>query len=570
MTVGVSVQVEGLKNTQQQIDELFDSYELSKTIKDLGLNVEMVAMVGGKPTSLEDLQEKIDGVYKDMLKTQKVYGTEGEKSWDKYYEKVKSIENKALQERMKDYAKYMTTAYGERAKYQIDMYNQMTQMLGDFDKAALQNPQMADTYKQMAADAMRNMKKEIETKMGEFDFKDLMESDMFTEMFQDLSRISDKVLDSMLSKIREIRQTSENLSFSQLRQLAQYEEKIMAAKFDKGGITDYVKAIRDAAAARKAFGSREDIQVKLTTTQDQIDSQQKYLDDLNVAMAIDSKTYDIDENKANLSERQLEILKQQRVSLANGLDYIRMQKASTQENITAITKENKKLQEADDSQKSAAQAAQQMQNKIQAWGEVAQQAVGIASDAMTVFKGQLNEEDEAWIEFASNMVNMIVQLGIMFVALGVTITSALGIIGLIATAISTILGLVKTLLATHDSSLEKQISRLKDKIEDLERAYDKLSDAMDAAFDYSSYSMDYSKMRYNLNKQIQYYNEMIQLEKSKKNSDSSKIREYQQAIEDLRDELEELREQRITDLGGFRRGLCFLLGRRLQGDGRRS
>jgi hypothetical protein len=547
MQIGVDVQTKGLEDLDKYIESVFDNYELSKTFKDLGLNIDLTYMVGGKPTTLDDVIAAVQNAHGEFDKL----GTEGEKKEKEFLKKITDMEQKELQERIKNYAKYLTKSYGERGQYEIEMYTKIARMREDFEKSMVDDPANADKYKQQLSNAMDSIQKEMKTKLAEFDFKDMMGSSMFADIFQDLSNVSNKVIDKMLERVKEMRKNTEGLNISQIRQLAQYEEKLQNAKFDNGSIKDMIKALKEAWEWRKKLGSGEDIQLGLFSAEDDLKNAEKYMEDLRIVQDIDAKTYDIDKNKNNLTEGQLLLLDQQKKAMAGGKDFIQEEIDATKDNIVVLEDKVKTYKKAEGSQEAAEAAANKMANTLKKLGEVGNASIDAISAGIKLFGGDVDDSDEAWMAFAQQVISSCVTLAIMFTALGVVITSTMGIIGLIAEALALVTGLFKALLGAHDAKLTKQIKNLQNAVDDLSDAYDRLEKARDKALSTESYNTDYEMMERNINQQIRYYNQMIALEEEKKDADEDKIRDYQSSIEDLKEELEELQETRITDFGGF-------------------
>jgi hypothetical protein len=561
MSIDVEVQTMGMEDFKKELDELFANYNLTKELQGMGLNIDMAYMVGGTPVTLEDVKKKLNTFYREILVNQKKFGSEGEKVYKEYDKRITDSENKELQERLKNYNKYLATTYSDIAKEKLDAYKAITEFQSmmkkaiseaqgklissdttDEEKKALQQ-KIGEWQHQLVA-GTEGMKKELESKLAELDFKALMGTSTFSEIFQDLTNVSNKALDSMIDKISEIQQHAENLNFSQIRQLAQYKEKLVEAKFDNGNVKAYVEAFKEAAKYRKEFGSADEIQQKLIGSESDLRENEKYLADLEVIRNIDADIYDINENSAGLSEEQLQYLDM-------GNDVIREEYDATKQQNVALKQKVNNLVDANDAQIQAQKAAQKLTAQLQAIGQIGNQVIGGVSDAMKAVKGELNETDEAWIQFAENLVNGAVQLGIVLVALSQKINSTLGIIGIIATALTAVVGLFSALLQAGDKAKERQIERLKDKVEDLERAYEKLEKAIDSAYRIDDLTSGTKQAKSNIESQISYYKQMIALEEDKKSTDHDKLREYQQAIEDLDEQLKELLEDELEALGGF-------------------
>jgi DNA repair exonuclease SbcCD ATPase subunit len=561
MSIDVEVQKQGVEDFKKELQDMFDNYELSKTFKDLGIDINFTTMVGGTPTTLEDLKSSIDDTWKQVLVNQKLYGSEGEKAWKDYQKKLTDIENKEQQERIKNYAKYLTQAYGERASYELDALADIQKMRTDILKIkdeAQKKISSADTTEEEKerlskiikqwdnelAQGISNMKEEMEKKLTEFDFKALTESPLFSEMFQDLSSLSNKVLDQMIVKIKEIRENTSNLSLTQIRTLAQYEEKLANAKFDASAFKAPIEAIQKAYKLRAEGITAQSASDDLAAAQQKLDLYQQELNDLQLVQGILDGNRNINKEDLVLTENQNKLLKMEPSLISAKL-------AATKANVKASEGEVSDLIQYVNTYKQAQSATQKLSATLQEVGKVGGEAIDAITSGIKLFGGEVDDSTQIWLDFAKQVIDQCVTLGIAFVALGIEINEALGIIGLIASALSVVVGLFTALLGAHDAKLSKQIKKLENNVKDLEAAFDKLEKARDKALTVESYDTDYEAMEANLKKQIQDYQQMIELESRKKDADEDTLRDYRDTISDLQDQLEELKETRITDLGGF-------------------
>jgi ubiquitin len=388
------------------------------------------------------------------------------------------------------------------------------------------------------------MKEEMEKKLTEFDFKALTESPLFSEMFQDLSSLSNKVLDQMIAKIKVIRENTSNLSLTQIRTLAQYEEKLANAKFDASAFKAPIEAIQKAYKLRAEGITAKSASDDLATAQQKLDLYQQEMNDLQLVQGILDGNRNINKEDLVLTENQSKLLKMEPSLISAKL-------AATKANVKASEGEVSDLIQYVNTYKQAQSATQKLSATLQEVGKVGGEAIDAITSGIKLFGGEVDDSTQIWLDFAKQVIDQCVTLGIAFVALGIEINKALGIIGLIASALSVVVGLFTALLGAHDAKLSKQIKKLENNVKDLEAAFDKLEKARDKALTVESYDTDYEAMEANLKKQIQDYQQMIELESRKKDADEDTLRDYRDTISDLQDQLEELKETRITDLGGF-------------------
>lgn len=179
-------------------------------------------------------------------------------------------------------------------------------------------------------------------------------------------------------------------------------------------------------------------------------------------------------------------------------------------------------------------------------------------ETMKIASEETDIVSDAWMEFGSQVsdvitkaLEMIPSLVTGFTAAGVAINSAMGIIGLIATAIQLVLTLISGLSKIHDTKLERDIQNQQIAIDNLARAYERLEKQIDRTLHVSDYMRTYDDSIDNIRERIQATEQQLQAERNKKDSDEDKIQEYENNIEDLYDKEHELREKMIEDMGGI-------------------
>jgi tetratricopeptide (TPR) repeat protein len=392
--------------------------------------------------------------------------------------------------------------------------------------------------------AIKGMYTEMKNKMSEYDFKSLMESTLFTDVFQDLSNVSSKTLDLMAEKIRDVREGSKDLSMSQIRQLAQYLEKVETAKINNGSIKQAVNAIKEAYKLRakgKTIGSLSD---DLAVSEAALDRLNTLKNDITLVLGLKDKTQNVDMTDVKLTGQQQKLYKMNSVTLTGLL-------ATTDSQIDSQKKVNGEIQKGIQTYKDAQVAVNKLSEDISNYIKIATAGIDIITNSINLFGDGVDEVSQVWVDFIKSSIESAGQLAMEMVALGIKVNEASGVIGVIATALTIVAGLFSTILGAHNKKKEQEIKALKRAVEDLERAYEKLEDAIEAAYAIDDYEYGYDQMVANLQKQIKEYNEMLDAAKAKKGDNTDEIREYEQAIEDLQDDLEELRKKRITDLGGF-------------------
>lgn len=553
------------KKLQKDIDEMFANYELTDTLQGLGLNVDIAFMVGGKPMTLEDVRKEITRL-KDM--NGKDEATEKIKIYEDALKKIADMENKSQIERLKQYGKYLSRSYSSAAALQLKYYSTLTKMQDDFVKTRqnLQNiiddPSASAVDKEIAQKqleqlpdqtkrAAEGMREEMEKELSKLNMDALFKDSMFAEMFQDLGKLSSKALDQMLAKINEIQRGANNLSLSQVRQLSQAIEKIKEAKIDVASWKELSGYIQKAYKLRREGISPKKAADSLATSQLELDAINQQIEDLNLIIGIKEKGYKIDGEtlkvggeQITLTENQSSLLKSDVSTLNSILNTTKKQKKAKEQEVKA---NQKNVDTFDDAKKATAKLVKELQSLA----EVGQKSIEIITTSLKMFGKEIDESDQMWVDFVSDMLSSIVTLAIQFVALGIEINSSLGIIGLIAMALSVVANLLKTILGSHDAKINKQIDEIKDHVKDLENAYDDLADAIERAYTMENYRVNYQRSLDNIDQRINAQRQIIGLEEEKKEKDKDAIRDANDEIRDLEKERAELMQQFYEDWGSI-------------------
>jgi chromosome segregation ATPase len=135
--------------------------------------------------------------------------------------------------------------------------------------------------------------------------------------------------------------------------------------------------------------------------------------------------------------------------------------------------------------------------------------------------------------------------------LGAALNTALGIIGLIATAVQTIINVINMIASSHDESLEGKIKQYEKQVDKLADAYDRLSEKIQKAYSFARLTTSTSASMTNLQKQINAYENMIAAERDKKDSDQDRIDEWAKKVSELKRNMKDIQTSAVVEAGGL-------------------
>lgn len=563
--IDFEAQEKALQNLKSNFDDIFANYDITKELGNLGLNVDLTYIVGGKPMTLEQARKELKDTY-DKALSEGNLGEDAEKAYKDALGKLADLENKAQKERLKNYQKFLASAYGDSAKVQLDYYKKLTQLQDDFAKVQddlqkkLASPDISqeerfkienslETLPRQAARAAKKMREEMNKELDKISLDKMLKSPLFSEMFQDLGSMTNEVLDKMLVKIQDIQNSANDLTLSQVRQLAQYAEKIENAKLDNSPFKEAYNAIKKAYELRAKGITAEEASNALAVSEEELERMEKLKEDILLVLGLKENTYKIDGAVSIVTSEQPELTKQQIELLGQSNDELREQLNTLdgaiykQKEVVTANAQNVQIF------KNAKNATEKFGAALQEAAKLGIAAMGAIKAGLQVFGKEVGEEDEVWFDFVDNMLSTCITLGIAFVALGIQINSALGIIGLIATALTVVANLFSAILQSHDKRLEKEIGKIQDEVDDLSKAFEKLEKSIERAVSIEDENQLTEQALANIEKQKEAYEEMIRLEKDKKKTSKSKIKEYEEKIEELTEAEEELYEKRHEKYG---------------------
>lgn len=567
--VMVKDQKEVLQEAKKEIDAMFANYDLTKTLKDANVDVNLAFMVGGEPMSLDEIRKRLDDILAMSVHQtlrhdpQKYASQEMLKFYKDAQKKLTDIEYKELQQRLKNYQKYLAVMYSDRAKAMIDAQSMMANVTRDFNSyiAKLQeeaaNPETTEErYQQIqeqikilesqSVRAIEGIRNELDQKLNKFDWEAFKGSDVFTKMYQDMNNLSKKGIDVMIKRLEEMRkklQSMNKVDYKAVREITEHIEKLKDTRLNVASIKDLFDMIKKGEQLRRGANgtSEEEEQKNLVMAQEQQEYYENQLGTLDMIIALKRQEGQEADKTKNLTEDQLELynqseedLRANRSVIAGQVEYFKRISKESSDNLATLENETKALKKLND----IAEYLKEQFDKVY--------------DSVVDVADALGADTEMWADFGKaigDSIFSVITLTIQFKLLGKEVNNSLLIVGWVATALQTVAQLLVAIFQHHDKKLQKQIDELHDSVEDLERAYEKLGKAMDDALDFGIYNANYDQAKRILEERIQKQKEIIALEEDKKKKDKDAIRDAKQEIEDLEEELTELRNRRIEAMG---------------------
>lgn len=523
-----------LKNLKTQVQELFDGIDIFDDLSKIGFTEDEVRRIFGlEITNTEQLRKKLESMKDEFI------GTKGIDEYNAFMRKINEIEDKQNVERLKRYEKYLKTMMSETAEIRI-------QALQDIQDVMKMEGRSAEEK----AAIVQGISKEAQKKLQEQQWKSFQESDDYQLLFSDIEHLSVSTASRLKNILDELRTSLNELTPHQLRQIqAQYE------KLDEQIIKhNPFEALRESMQAIKGLASESELNEVMLGLTESREASQQTIDDIDVILSMREKGIkydDIDAKRqkelAEYRDMSKEELLEMRKEQEAMLDDIMKEMGLTEAQINLYKRLRKAMSEADKTWNGIMSDTKNVLSNIKGAYEAMND--GAQSITLEMVDMGIALADAAYQSMA--LFKNLMAVGESAPTLGQKINSALGIIGLIATAVQTVANVINMIKTAHDDALEADIEEYETRVNRLADAYDKLSDKIQKAYSFAKLSISANNSLTNLQEQIDAYERMIEAERSKKDTDKKRIQEWADKIKELRDKMDETKTSAIIEAGGL-------------------
>lgn len=521
----INLREEQLDKIKEELDEAFEDYDLSKDLLGTGFDANFIKTVFNVPiTSLNDLKKKLQEIKPQLVGQGKEY----EAAWNEAMEKVTELQDKELLERTKKYAEYLKYQYSETTKIMLQLKN---------DMAEVDTLDLTDMQKQSIN---QRLQEEANKKLQEQTWKDFQGSDMYTQMFDDLSKVSTKGLDYMVERLEKLKGTLNNLDPSDLKEIINQINKIEEEQIKRNPLEGLGDDIKDAIKFAK---QRKELEEQITAEYEKQNTLIKQIPRQEQTTKESRKNYEkvvsVFGEDSDQAKEAKETLDQQEKALAD-----------VKQELTDSEKNAGNLKDQYDK---GAQAAENVKGKTAEFANKINQAVDSMQTLVNGLNSVFNMSDgfndtmSSIMEFGTNMASTVESAGAAYASFATG-----DIFGGITQSVSAIGGLfssIGSLFNIGDKKKEREIQRQIEKVNELQNAYEKLYDTIQNGLSLKVFS-DNAQLTENLQKQIRSYQKMIAAEEDKKHSDEERIKEWQENISDLYDQIAELYDSMKEELVG--------------------
>jgi len=526
----VRVKEESDKALIDKIEDMFSGYEMSIELQKLNIPPDLAKQLFNVDSvDLSSIRSKIES---DLAKARGLGGQEDLiKELEKQLEKVEDLENKAQQERLKKYTKYLLKAQSERVKIKMEELRQ----IAEIEKENAYTDSQKETIK-------RNLQIETQEKIDKQAWDDFKNSEMYTQMFSDLEHLGTESIKRLKASLESLKESLSELPASDLKEIMQQISKLEELEIERNPFASMRDAMKEVDELKKKGRTEKFVQEELATTQARIDSSKAEVDAINVVLNARKEGLSLETQSAEWQDNYRHLIMASNEELQNRLNYLER----------SVEKDKKIAQQAGidaEAYVKARKATKGFTDNVSKWGEAIKGVLGGVDEVLDAFGVAEDDTARLWVNNAMQIADMIVQVVILTAslqAMGVAANSALGVVGWVAMALQGVAMIFASIFGMGDKKKERQIQREMDLVSDLEQAYKKLERAIDNAYSIDTLERSGANAKRNIQAQISSYYRMIEAEEAKKKTDKDRIKEWEQTIDDLKMQLEDLNKELIS------------------------
>lgn len=551
--LGIEERTAELDKLQTKVNELFQSFENFQELEKLGLNKDLISQLFGiNVSSINDVQDAFDKM-KDSIKG---YGNEGEKLIADSEKKITDAQQKELKNRLAQYAEFMRNSISERARIEIEAQREIAKI------------QATQGMTQPMKDAsIQNVRQQANAKISKLDWQDFQNSDVYTQLFQDLEYVSTSALKRIKENLDALKDSMSNLTPEQLKSINEYYSKLEEQLSTRSPFEAMRDSLKEIRALQSEGRTEEVINQELLNYEAQAEIYKTQISDLETIIGMKQEGMSLDSLSDDLLQRNADILGKSTDELRMQLSLRKGRLFQVQTNIGISSKDL-------NSYAKARKDLNGLSNEIDTIRSLGKTAFGSIFDILDSMgvetdstAGILADMGASLVDLAAQAVLFGIQLQLNTVlaqAMGVAINAALGPIGWAVMALQALSMIFSAFSKIHDNKREKQIEKEQEAVDYLESSYEKLYDTIENGLSIYSYS-DNAKLIENLRKQVESYQRMIAAEQDKKKTDEDRIKDWGNTIDDIYSQIDELYNNIKEDLVGSFKDVSSQLAEALVG-----
>ena len=563
--IGLTIKEKQDRELFDQVQEIFDKYELAVDIKKLNIPTELAKnLFGVDIKSFDQMRNEIISKFagtnaeiskilskgsvmsaEDENKLIDLIGKERVDEAKKAIEKIDDLEEKHQLERLKKYVEYAKKGVSERAKIKLEELKKLQEIEETF-KVKEGDPADVKAQKEdMSKRASEKVRKESQDAMNKLEWEEFEKSDTFINIFDDIDNASTTLLNHMIGRLEEFKEQWKDMPLEDVNKIIE-KLNLLQEKLAKAKPSEAAKKARDeikAARGQIEMEGVEKIEFKDKEAKElakkrgkggffaALDEEQAYQDQQKEAaqeqISLLETALRIKEGTATASDKVLQEEAKIKDMLKLSDDELKAQLKTQQGIVSNADKQNGKIQKARQSQKNLT-AAQEAQR------EAIQDSVDMANDLYGAFKDLIDvlDADDPAMVFADMGMNILSSIPTMLTlidqihaatiaadGLGAAMNMAMGVVGLIVMAIQLLVQAISAAVNYAEKMRQMKLDVLAGQVDNLKKKYDALTESIEKAWSYKQleeYSKELDKVQ---KKMISAQKQYVQLLRSGKGAE---------------------------------------------------
>ena len=498
--IGLRVKKDADKKLNDEIEDLFDQYELTLDLKKLNVPKDLAeGLFGAKYLDLKGLRKALTDRASEFV------GTEQQEQYEKFLEKIDEMDRKALVERTKTYLEYAKLTVGERAKIKLEELQKLKEIKETFAEEEGDSEETKAHKKDMRERASSRVKQEAKAALRKLDWDEFQKTDTFTSIFADIDDASDALVNHMIEKIRDFKNEWKDMPLEDVRTMVNKLNELESALAERSpweayrNAKDAVKKAREDAKfsfesdeARNLYGKGKSdkdyiaaIQIENAYQEEKAVNAEKEAAAIESILALKTKEREGSVVNLGLTREQMEYTKLTEQELRDLLKTKKGEASTARAVVLAngqVLVQYKNQEKSLLKQKEVLGEVQKMANDLYDAFSGLAEALGADSDSPAAIFADMGMN---MLNTVLNTIQLQIQLNAATVAangLGIAMNTAMGVVGWIVMAIQLVVQAITAIVNYADKQKEKEIERLAKRVEDLKEKFEDLSEAIDEAW----------------------------------------------------------------------------------------
>lgn len=541
--------------TKEQVDLLFEEYEIYKELEKIGMSPAMAkGLFGISTTSLNDITQKLQ----ELKNAGKFEGTNMAEAYEEYSQKIKDEETKQQQDRLKIYTEYAKKSVGERAKIELEYLNHMAEI----EKATVGRGTEKDSDGHLQSVYDNATAKAIEERnaaLQKLEWEEFQKSDMFLMLFEDLDGASEQLMQHTLDQLKNFKEQWADMPLEDVKAITDKINDLESALINLKNPWKAIKTINQNIDSITNGKSRKQLYDEAMFAQTEMNRNNEEIAQLQVIRDLMWKGKEIAKEQIDLilafspawdgTIEALDAIIFRKNNMNKGyMRTIGLARELTQQEKDAIKTYNRQEDAYNEINSLAKKLYDASKELVELFVDedslvtvFADMGMNMASTVLDTLALQANI-DATRVSLQAAQVEA--------QAFGLAMNSAAGIVGWIVMGIQLLSQVLSAIFNAHDKAKQKEIDKEIENVEKLEKALEDLEERLEKVYSMGQLNSAMRQTQTNIDKQIQSYEKMIHLEEEKKKTDKDQIKDWQESIEELREKRLELHKEMVESLGG--------------------